>query len=81
MPSDEFLKYAFLAGLGLGTAVEYPTLSLAYRTLGRDAMTIWKLGTALRRVSNAKRDNVTMTGLFEEAVQRHPNKVRGQNNN
>ena len=78
--SDDAYRLGLAAGLGLMALTEYPTLSLAWRTLPRDARGIWKLGWAMRSAMKAQANNITMTELFRDTVKANPNKVRMKRN-
>ena len=75
--SDDNYKLGLAAGLGLLAVTEYPSLSLAWRTLPRDVRATWRLGRAMFTASWSQRNNVTMVDKFEETVKRFPNKVKG----
>ena len=77
MPSNEVYKYGLLAGLGLGTLIEYPNMKLAYHTLGRDMRAFSRLFGILRKSTYWKRNKVTWPQIFAETCTKDPEKVGG----
>ena len=76
MPSKEVYKYGLLAGLGLGTLIEYPNLRLAYHTLGRDVYAFFRLAQALKKSANWRNNKITVPMIFAETCAKNREQVK-----
>lgn len=72
---EKYLKYAMYGGAALGLAVEWPKLSVAYNTIGRDVEYAYRIGNALRACNSFQRANMTIHQLFYNTYTNHPDKV------
>ena len=73
--NEKYLKYALYGGAALGLAVEWPKISVAYNTIGRDVEYAYRIGNALRLCNKFQKDNMTIHQLFYNTYTKHPDKV------
>ena len=73
--NEKYLKYALYGGAALGLAVEWPRISVAYNTIGRDVEYAYRIGNALRLCNKFQKENMTIHQLFYNTYTKHPDKV------